>query len=486
MSDAKKNIVSPEKKRKGWIIALVVTMVIIVVAVSIFLGVYFGVFYGRGGGIPVQSTDVEGFRRSESFIGTEIFLDNSLTNKVDLKRIFSDVNYANAEFSIEKADGIASIDGNILELNGIEGVIDIKVSVLGETNIFPFNIVEGVNIFDFSELVNTVALRKAVVLQNNIDAEPFDKWYNANDEMKNYKSLVIYKNLYGNAYKIDGTRMTENNPVYTWDTIFTVKGKDVRIINVHILGYDAKNEDGSPVVLDDYADGGTLIKFEGESSSEFPSGSIEYCVLEKGHKIVLIHGADVTLKGNIIREAGDACVSIQTTNMRTSNINMENNILISPQVAGVLFWCMEKQEMRPENYVTLNIKGVLDIYNWKNETTAALMPASEDMAGIINPIIQKTLEGNEYDSELIMQGGHKWIHVGIVVISTGKSPNIPIISGTDSLKFSKRKFPLPSGLKPFVELILKTTDLYGYTTDKEINPEADTAVTQKMFDKIWK
>ncbi len=478
------NTIDTKKGLKTWQKVTIAVVVVVLVLTSTGLGVYFGIFYGKGAGIPVQSNEIEGFVRTKSYIGTRMYENNQVKNQIDLKKIFSHSDYQSATFSLVSGQDIAKISDNIITLGDNTGEIVIKASFGAKTEDYTYTVVDGINVFNFDDMELAIAQKLPVVLQANIDVTHPSQWKNASDDMKLYETLLMYKSLYGNAYQIDGTQFSTDQTLDPWDALFTVKGKDVQFINVHIIGFRVEKPEGETVVLDDYADGGIIIKFEGESKEDYPSGSIIDCVLEKAHKIIMIHAADVYMQGNIIREAGDTCISVQTSNVRTSNITLKNNILISPQIAGIVFWMWEKQAMLEENYVTLNIEGVLDIYNWKNETTAALMPVTEGFAGVINPIIQSTLAGSEFDDQLIMQGGHKWIHVGIVVISTGKSKNLPKINGIDNLNFDKRQFPLPGAVKPIVGMILKTTDMYGYTTTKNLPPTAPTSVTSAMFEKI--
>lgn len=473
------------RKVKGWQIALIVVLSVILVLGIIATTVYFSVFYGNNGGIPLQSTDINGFYRVTFYIGKYTIKDGKTEQTLDLKEVFTDKEYGGASFALERGDRFATIAKDKLTTKDEFGTITVRVTVNGKAQLYDFEIVSGVNVFNFNDLVDVVQTKQAVILQSDIETAKITTVPSANEESIRDNTLYLYNNLYGNAFKINGTGFLKDENGGVWDALFSVKGKDILIKNVHILGIEIELSEGEDIVLDDYADGGSLIKFSADNKEDFPSGSIENCILEKAHKIVLIHASDVTLKGNIIRDAGDACVSIETSNVRTSNVNMTDNVLIHPQVAGIVFWLWEKNPIKVENYVTLNISGILDIYNWKNEKTAALMPASETYAALVNPIIKKTLAGTEYDDELIMQNGHKWIHIGIVVISTGGSENLPTINGVSQVTFAKRKFPLPKLLQGIVGKILKTTDLYGYQTIERINPEADFTVSKETFDRIW-
>lgn len=474
-----------QRSIKGWQITLIVVLSVILVLGIIATTVYFSVFYGNNSGIPLQSTDINGFYRVTSYIGKYTIKDGKINQTLDLKDVFTDKEYKKANFALEHGDRFATIDKGNLTTKEEYGQITVKVVLNGRAELYDFEIVSGVNVFNFNDLVNVVQTKQAIVLQSDIETAKITTVPSANEESIRDNTLYLYNNLYGNAFKINGTDFLKDENGGVWDTLFSVKGKDVLIKNVHILGINIEKAEGEEIILDDYADGGSLIKFSAESREEFPTGSIENCILEKAHKIVLINGSDVTMKGNIIRDAGDACISIETSNVRTSKINLSDNILIHPQVAGIVFWLWEKNPIRTENYVTLNISGILDIYNWKNENTAAMMPASESYAALVNPIIKQTIAGTEYDDELIMQNGHKWIHVGIAVISTGGSENLPTINGIGQVAFTKRKFPLPKVLQGIIGKILKTTDMYGYQTIEHINPETDFTVSKEMFDKIW-
>ena len=480
----KKNKKGKEKKAKrlkGWQIALIATSTVVAVLGGIVLGVYFGIYYGAEG-VPVKTSEITGFSRVENIIGNTTINDGRKEKKIKLSELVPDVDLKDIEIS---GDGsIASIDGEWLTVNKI-GTFELTINKK-KVN---YRVVDGYNVNTADEVALAAADKKNIVLQSDIKMTNIAELPSANDAIKASEAIVLYANVYGNAYTIDASHRVGSNQ---YSVLFLARGTDIVISNVHLIGSNPVAAEGESVVFDDYEIGGSLVKFDSSKDDRYPldgdvaGGSIEYSILEKAHKIVWIHASDVLLKGNVIREASDACVSVQTTNLRHSDIVMEDNVLINPQVAGVLFWKIEAN-VKDENFAKLEIKGRFDVYNWKNEETAALMPGSEGpiLSIPINTFIRGAVAGDAFDHMLIRRYGHKWVHIGIVVISSSDGENKPVITGYEEIGYRKEQFPFPKSLEGIIGDILRSRDLYGYSTFNEMDAEAFVNIDAKLFEELF-
>ena len=468
------------KRLKGWQIALIAISSVLVAIGIIVLGVYFGIFYGRKG-VDVATSEITGFERVENIVGNLTINDGKVENKILLSELVPDQELKYIKVS---DNDVARVEGEWLVIMSV-GSFDMSIKSKTST----YKVIDGYNVNTADEIVKTAVDKKNIVIQSDIDMTNVQDLPSATEAMKKTESILLYSSVYGNAYTIDASHRTGTGQ---YSVLFNARGSNVLISNVHIIGSNPVPKEGESVVYDDYEVGGTLVKFTSENADDFPlegdfaNGAIEYSILEKAHKIVWINSADVVLTGNVMREASDACVSVQTTNIRHSGIVMENNVLINPQVAGVLFWKMVPN-VAPSNFAKLDIKGIFNVYNWKNEETAALMPKAEGdfLSTVINRFIREAVKGSSFDEMLINMYEHKWVHIGIVAISSSKGENLPVITGLEEIGYRREQFPFPKALEGLVGSILRTRDLFGYSNADYIDPLDHENIDEKLFEELW-
>lgn len=495
---------APKKKFKMTKKQIIITSVLsaFLIVIIVLLSLFLPFLLAKPDQPAFSNSEVAGFSRSATYVAIDTYPEDgsatSTSKSIDLKKVFPYEEYKDATFTLKSGKG-ATITDNVLTAN-TAGVIRVEIAYGEDKTLnIEINIVEGCNVFSFAQLEKTIFEKKNVVLQSNIAVPKIEEW---TTDLKKKETLLIESNVYGNAYKIDATAFTTDtnasmldgegddkgkqfrNEFKADEYLFTVDAANVQFINIHMVGKTLKEGD---YALNDYCDAGELIVFPSNADKEI-GGAVKYCVLERAHRIIHAMGGKVSVENNLLREASDSCVSIETNSVTKVEITLKDNVMINPQVAGVINYCLDAS--KTQIYPTINIEGILDIYNWKNETTASLMPITEGLtlANIVNGAIQSGLGSNEYDKLVVNADGHKWVHIGFIILSTGGAKNYPIINGlgADKINFVKRELPFPSIVSGILGGILKTRDMYGYENGNVMAPisSSEIEINADMFKKI--
>lgn len=498
-------------KMKPWQIALTavgaVLLIVIIVALSILLPLII-----RKPVLNPQSSEITGYYRVDTYIGTTSYLGKDTTEKgktIELGDLFKD-----ATAMDPKDTNIISISGTTITVNAV-GTAKVDVTIDGE--IFKDQsiiVVDGVNVFDYAQLkaVSADESVKNIILQSDIDFTT---------KAQGGGTIKLKANLYGNTHKVDGTNYTKdyekfnaNNYKNSWtsDVMFEVAANDIEINGVHARGKDLKkgeDENGNPETWqhDEYSDGGDIIDIYDKDGIV-----IKNCVLEKAFKCVWIKESSVTIEGTLMREVGDGCISLETTEKKANKLTLKNNTIISPQVAGVIIYNLGNLNPIPAD---ITIEGFFDVYNWKNNATAKLMPITEGiLATIVNNLIGTELKKSDYHSMMVEDtDGDYWLHIAIVVLSSGinkdepshiglnepkingtvmKSGNtketITGVSGNDN--YVKRELPFGAFAEALNGFGIRTANMIGYEimpTVKNMQPVNPNLVeiNKDMFDKMY-
>lgn len=442
-------------KLKKWHIATIVIASIIVVVGVAALSVWLVIFknYERQRSLYES---IDGFERMEWRIGTTSYASGKETNTIASNKIFYGEDFENVT--------LASSDGSILEFDGnrltVKKAGKVKVTATkndGTSATYDIIATDGVNVFTASELKKAIQAKKQVIIQNDLKL--------------NERNYEIYNDVYGNAYKIDATA----DGVGYYDALFSVRAKNVLLQDLNIMGIDVGKDE---VVMNAYGKGGILVEFVGDEKGSV-SGQLLHCMLENAQRCVFIRMSDVSIKGCLLRNAADACVSVESLPGRGSNITVENNVISNATVAGILLWCMTPISNNAD-YAQLTIKGFLDIYNWKSTDTAQIVPDSQSEASLVNPTIATELKKKEYDSFFFKENGEKYIHCGIIVTDTQNGNNQVNINNIKQINFEQRNFPLI----PLATKFLKTCKLYGYNQKANIKPSNKISDNKMIFGEL--
>ena len=296
-------------------------------------------------------------------------------------------------------------------------------------------------------------------------------------------------NLYGNVLMWDTSALTTAGaPVFTVEWC----SKTLNVTDVYMRGsVPVQGEDGS-VDLSQFEGGGAF--FSGTGSNDVtPVLNVTHCLVENSQKLITVKSSTLNLKGSIVRNGADALVAAQTeAGSKGATVNVENCVLANSVVSGIILWGTVEKNATDQDYCTVNLKGFVDFYVWKNRETTKLMPSNDTsgLADAVNYAISQNITSEDYDGFFAMQEGtgaedyaHQYLNVCIIrLASGGKLGNASKVNGAEANTLYTDKFPLPN-LGPIIDAILRTCDLYTVApsdvtfTDKTswLNPTATMA-----------
>lgn len=501
--DAENQPVVPKKKKfkmKPWQIAVTAVAAVLLIIIIVLLSIVLPLFIYKP--VPnVQTSEINGYYRVENFIATTSYIGDGTAEKgTSIKQ---------ADLFPDATSIVLKGNSNALEISGTDfiakqaGKATVTVTPkVGDALDYEITVVEGVNVYNYAQL--KVASQdesvKNIVLQSNIE---FDTKANGGD------TIVLKANLYGNTHKVDGTNYTKDyekfdsgnfDNKWTSDVMFEVAADNIQINAVHALGKDLKKNEGETWEHNEYADGGDIVDIYGHHGI-----LIKNCVFEKAFKCVWLKESTVTIEGTLLREVADGCISMETTNEVANKLTLNNNIVISPQVAAIIIYNLGNKTPVPAE---LTINGFFDVYNWKNKDTAALMPITEkELASAVNNLIGNELDKPKYQPMMVADAkGDYWLHIAIVVLSSGgggiNEPKIngvtmtggkneefiKNVSGKDG--YVKRQLPFGSFGAVLSVAGIKTANMIGYQVmpeTKELqakNPNT-VEINKDMFDKMY-
>lgn len=501
--DAENQPVVPKKKKfkmKPWQIAVTAVAAVLLIIIIVLLSIVLPLFIYKP--VPnVQTSEINGYYRVENFIATTSYIGDGTAEKgTSIKQ---------ADLFPDATSIVLKGNSNALEISGTDfiakqaGKATVTVTPkVGDALDYEITVVEGVNVYNYAQL--KVASQdesvKNIVLQSNIE---FDTKSNGGD------TIVLKANLYGNTHKVDGTNYTKDyekfdsgnfDNKWTSDVMFEVAADNIQINAVHALGKDLKKNEGETWEHNEYADGGDIVDIYGHHGI-----LIKNCVFEKAFKCVWLKESTVTIEGTLLREVADGCISMETTNDVANKLTLNNNIVISPQVAAIIIYNLGNKTPVPAE---LTINGFFDVYNWKNKDTAALMPITEkELASAVNNLIGNELDKPKYQPMMVADAkGDYWLHIAIVVLSSGgggiNEPKIngvtmtggkneefiKNVSGKDG--YVKRQLPFGSFGAVLSVAGIKTANMIGYQVmpeTKELqakNPNT-VEINKDMFDKMY-
>lgn len=501
--DAENQPVVPKKKKfkmKPWQIAVTAVAAVLLIIIIVLLSIVLPLFIYKP--VPnVQTSEINGYYRVENFIATTSYIGDGTAEKgTSIKQ---------ADLFPDATSIVLKGNSNALEISGTDfiakqaGKATVTVTPkVGDALDYEITVVEGVNVYNYAQLkaASQDESVKNIVLQSNIE---FDTKSNGGD------TIVLKANLYGNTHKVDGTNYTKDyekfdsgnfDNKWTSDVMFEVAADNIQINAVHALGKDLKKNEGETWEHNEYADGGDIVDIYGHHGI-----LIKNCVFEKAFKCVWLKESTVTIEGTLLREVADGCISMETTNDVANKLTLNNNIVISPQVAAIIIYNLGNKTPVPAE---LTINGFFDVYNWKNKDTAALMPITEkELASAVNNLIGNELDKPKYQPMMVADAkGDYWLHIAIVVLSSGgggiNEPKIngvtmtggkneefiKNVSGKDG--YVKRQLPFGSFGAVLSVAGIKTANMIGYQVmpeTKELqakNPNT-VEINKDMFDKMY-
>lgn len=340
--------------------------------------------------------------------------------------------------------------------------------------------VEGVNITDWDGLAAANAANKTAVMQNDITSPDGAKPQSAVDFT-----------LYGNGKQLIVNSVIKGNVKNRGNNLFNVEGNGKLNLNdVYFIG--RVYGEGESVVLENCEGYGAFVNVTNDDNSKRPVVNIEHCIFENSHKHVYVRGADVNISGTIMRNGSDALLAIETSAVKGAVVNVENSVFAESVVCGIIL-CGWNAPAGDESYTTLNLKGFVDIYNWKSRDTASIMPATEGklIADAVNGMVQSEL-GKDKNSHYFVAGddGKQYVHFGVVILFTksmqdDKANLKTKVTGLDSKNIAmvQKDFPIPSNF--IVDAILKTCVLFGIDNNNiTIPPTSKLTDNENLYTEL--
>ncbi len=462
-------------------------IVLIIIAIVLVIGIAGGLLaysiYGKDDSRTASAdlTAIYVYMGGNYYLGSTAYVAES-TDTTDTFSFYSVSDYAEGDI-----DYISSSDINVATVSGTNitiittGVFTLtyvtnvtETNTVAETLNQEYQVVEGVNVADYEHLFYGVEQNLPVVIHNNIALlDPRAVEYAIPHDGEE-EALELDASLFGNGYRLDCSRIlnlsesSNENPI-------KVTSNDVVIQDVHFTGIVMEEGQG----LDVLETSGRIVKVHKEEDGERLTGiKILHCAMENAHILISIKASDIQIKGCILKNASDSCVSICTTMEGTSNIDVENCAMANSVVSCMTFWNAE-DITDPANFIILNISGFLDLYNWKSLANAKIVPGTESVAPLVNPIIKKEMEKEENEDYFYEYDDTNYIHCGIIVISSkiGGHGNHPTMNGFEEVGFEERTYPLPSIATRF----LTTCVLYGYNQEVNIMPDEQFGDNEDLY-----
>lgn len=398
----------------------------------------------------ITMVNLDVYMENDYYLGTE----TKGSDKFDLSSVFTGAtNFAYDGDEITLSGTTATVVGE-----GEGKLTFTQDGATVEKNLF---VVEGRNVSTEDELRQALNVdKKNVVLQADI-------------KTTKKESFMTYGKVYGNGHVVDST----DTSVPGGADVFTAQGPDMSlwIQDLRIIG--VRKEEGAEIILEDFASRGALISIVSDkvgASGDYLPSYIKNCVLENGHKLINLYGANVTIEGCILHNSSDALIASGTDHRKGSTVTLKNNVLATSIVCGYLFYGYNGEkgnEGKPECQQTLNIEGFLDIYNWKSTNGITLMPPNETLASTVNKMVRDQITDPKF-SKYLKTGsdGNKYVHAAIIVLaSNSKVIQTPTINGADSIGYTKKDFPIPAWAK---RIAAHTCDLWAYDESKNVSEYA--------------
>lgn len=397
----------------------------------------------------ITMVNLDVYMENDYYLGTE----TNGSDKFDLSSVFAgatDFAYEGDEITISGTTATVVKEG--------EGKLTFtQDGATVEKNLF---VVEGNNVSTEDELRTSLNVdKKNVVLQADI-------------KTTKKESFMTYGKVYGNGHVVDST----DTSVPGGADVFVAEGPDMSawIQDLRIIG--VRKAEGEEIVLEDFASRGALISIVSDSvgsSGDYLPSYIKNCVLENGHKLISLYGANVTIEGCILHNSSDALIASGTDYRKGSTVTLKNNVLSTSIVCGFLFYGYNGDNggTKENSQQTLNIEGFLDIYNWKSTDGITLMPPNETLASFVNGKVQEEITDEKFAGYLKTgSDGNKYVHSGIIILASNKKvAQNPTINGAEAIGYTKKDFPLPGWAK---NIAAHVCELLSYDETKDISEYA--------------
>lgn len=468
-----KKIKVPMTKRKKHIVFLTVTPLMILICVLITFASMF--LMVNGFGQKVDSTSLAVDLHNQYFVGTE--------GKINLQKIFPD----GTDFTLSDQDDATTLASNTLTIGLKNFKITYKDTKTNQKVTMQTTVIKnGINVDTYEKLyknahtteeeIKNEEFKKPVLIQNK---EISMKLRYKNNDSKRQATINLTNDLYGNGATINansvvygfGTEWKNRGwPAFSISQHSAIKNKPILIRDLHLIGKEPESTD----TLKTFTNYGSLLDIAGahegaKSSDDKAKATIENSIFERSHKVIHLSNAKIDMKGTIVRTAADTTISIATSANSATTLNIENCIIADSLTAGILMYCIDKNiGISNDNIDTwnqINIKGFLDIYNWKKSSEIALLPDTEggpQVASLANGIVRSEVDNPKKNQAYkVTKDNEQYVHFGIIQICTVSNAiglNKSVVTNYTNQGFRQEEFPIPDAAKA----IIKDVKVCGY------------------------
>ena len=459
---------------------ILIIMVCVVITVTSFL-TYYLIMKSRNNitSPPLDESNLQVFMDSEYYLANKIYTEDlQLSSTFNLREVMQS-EFNDDEVFTSLTPEVATIDEDYITVIAT-GTLILRTVTDEVEEVREIFIVDGVNVIDFATFFYATEQMYATVIHRDIALiNPNDSEFLINSSHDG--KIFITRNYYGNGFVID----CEN---VLWkahnDQAIAVKpeeGEELIIRDGHFMGL--KPEENSNMILSDFEELGGIFDIDGREY--VPKVTFINCIMENSHKLIAMIHSDLTVKGCILRNTSESCVSVETSTRGTVSLTIENTVMGNSVVSNVLLWCSENVT-DSNNYPRVTLKGFFDSYNWKNQDNVTIVPTREFYAPLVNPFIKDELLSGSYDDSIYLETENdltiRWMHLAIMVFSAGGSENEAIFQDEEltNLNFVKRYLPIPERF----EGLINTADVIGYNKDPLLLPSAKMSDNQLLYREL--
>ena len=258
-------------------------------------------------------------------------------------------------------------------------------------------------------------------------------------------NILTYRNVYGNGYTISAEK---GQLLGKTEAIFLVVADDVLISNITIRpnNFSEEGSDGGDMSIEDAAqfDNGYCVKVSVASRmketgvtgiTQTTGCRIEYSLLENASTFIQVSGAEVEIEGCIMRNTGGVGIHVRNTYERVqhyNNLTLTNSIMSNMVGTAINFdYNNASYTETADTRSTFTQKGFLDIYNWQDGDSLALIPRDTlegiGLGGELIDMLYSTLRrllvaDPSIESFRRDVGGVTYLHLGFITIGlSGRS-----------------------------------------------------------------
>lgn len=335
-----------------------------------------------------------------------IDVDNNFYNTYQMNILNIVPNDPNADLVWSSSDNnIATVDNNGLVTFVSTGIVTIRVEPRNQFNInrpiydsYTFNIVNGVNIYNFDQFMLCNKNAKPTVFQSDaiLTSTLIAKY--------NLQSITITKNIYGNGNMLSLTGLL------SWYNKLVLQNNGIVLDNLTFRG----EELGSDESLSSLSSKNVLMIIW--KSKDIV---IKNCIFENSCSLIRAYNSEVLLSGCIFRNAGFAHVILsheQDTTEQTI-VTTKNCIFKDALLAAIVF---DFDKSTDDNYISkLVVLEGLYIYNFRqpNEMNVGTLLANYVPSSLSNIISANMTDIFSFYNEIKhTYEGKTYYHLGIISI----------------------------------------------------------------------